>query len=77
MVYLGVKHQGPIGYFKNMMFPPGLPKPIYLLLAPIEFLSNMFIAPFTHAVRLFANMFAGHMSSRSSAWSASGSCSRS
>ncbi|MEV0348197.1 F0F1 ATP synthase subunit A [Nonomuraea sp. NPDC050680] len=60
-VYLGVKHQGPIGYFKNMMFPPGLPKPIYLLLSPIEFLSNMIIAPFTHAVRLFANMFAGHM----------------
>ncbi|MDA0635557.1 F0F1 ATP synthase subunit A [Nonomuraea sp. MCN248] len=60
-IYLGVKHQGGIGYFKNMMFPPGLPKPIYLLLAPIEFLSNMIIAPFTHAVRLFANMFAGHM----------------
>ncbi|MBP2705199.1 F0F1 ATP synthase subunit A [Microbispora sp. RL4-1S] len=60
-IYLGIKHQGPIGYFKNMMFPPGLPKPIYLLLSPIEFLSNMIIAPFTHAVRLFANMFAGHM----------------
>jgi len=60
-IYLGFKHQGPVGYFKNMMFPPGLPKPIYVLLAPIEFLSNMIIAPFTHAVRLFANMFAGHM----------------
>ncbi|WP_157249909.1 F0F1 ATP synthase subunit A [Nonomuraea typhae] len=60
-VYLGIKHQGPIGYFKNMMFPPGLPKAIYFLLAPIEFLSNLIIAPFTHAVRLFANMFAGHM----------------
>jgi F-type H+-transporting ATPase subunit a len=60
-VYLGIKHQGAIGYFKNMMFPPGLPKAIYFLLAPIEFLSNLIIAPFTHAVRLFANMFAGHM----------------
>lgn len=60
-IYLGMKHQGAIGYFKNMMFPPGLPKPIYLLLAPIEFLSNMIVAPFTHAVRLFANMFAGHI----------------
>ena len=60
-LYLGFKHQGFFGYFKNMMFPPGLPKGIYLLLAPIEFLSNMIIAPFTHAVRLFANMFAGHM----------------
>jgi F-type H+-transporting ATPase subunit a len=60
-VYLGIKHQGAVGYFKNMMFPPGLPKPIYLLLAPIEFLSNLIVAPFTHAVRLFANMFAGHL----------------
>ena len=60
-VFLGIKHQGLGGYFRNMMFPPGLPKPIYVLLAPIEFLSNMIIAPFTHAVRLFANMFAGHM----------------
>ncbi|GAA2885262.1 F0F1 ATP synthase subunit A [Streptosporangium fragile] len=60
-VYLGIKHQGAVGYFKNMMFPPGLPKPIYVLLAPIEFLSNLIIAPFTHAVRLFANMFAGHI----------------
>ncbi|MBB2909930.1 F-type H+-transporting ATPase subunit a [Streptosporangium becharense] len=60
-IYLGMKHQGAVGYFKNMMFPPGLPKPIYLLLAPIEFLSNMIVAPFTHAVRLFANMFAGHI----------------
>ncbi|MGW5264356.1 F0F1 ATP synthase subunit A [Microbispora sp. NPDC004025] len=60
-VYLGIKHQGLGGYFKNMMFPPGLPKPIYFLLAPIEFLSNLIIAPFTHAVRLFANMFAGHL----------------
>lgn len=60
-IYLGVKHQGAGGYFKNMMFPPGLPKGIYFLLAPIEFLSNLVIAPFTHAVRLFANMFAGHM----------------
>ncbi|GGK73926.1 ATP synthase subunit a [Planomonospora parontospora subsp. parontospora] len=60
-IYLGMKHQGPIGYFKNMMFPPGLPKGIYVLLAPIELLSNMIVAPFTHAVRLFANMFAGHI----------------
>lgn len=60
-IYLGIKYQGPIGYFKNMMFPPGVPKPVYILLSPIEFLSNLILAPFTHAVRLFANMFAGHM----------------
>ncbi|GAA4944542.1 F0F1 ATP synthase subunit A [Uniformispora flossi] len=60
-LYLGIKHQGFVGYFKNMMFPPGLPKWIYVLLAPIEFLSNIIVRPFTLAVRLFANMFAGHM----------------
>ena len=58
---LGMKKQGPIKFFTNMMFPPGLPKPIYLILAPIELLSNVFVRPFTLAVRLFANMFAGHL----------------
>ncbi|MBW8483905.1 F0F1 ATP synthase subunit A [Actinomadura parmotrematis] len=61
MLFLSVKHQGLVGYFKNMMFPPGLPKPLYLILAPIELLSNIILRPFTHAVRLFANMFAGHL----------------
>lgn len=58
---LGMKKQGPIKFFTNMMFPPGLPKPVYLILAPIELLSNVFVRPFTLAVRLFANMFAGHL----------------
>lgn len=59
-VYLGLKHQGPVKYFTNMI-PRGLPLPVYFLLVPIEYLSTFIIAPFTHAVRLFANMFAGHM----------------
>ncbi|MFG2002056.1 F0F1 ATP synthase subunit A [Spirillospora sp. NPDC048911] len=61
MLFLSIKHQGLVGYFKNMMFPPGLPKPLYVILAPIELLSNIILRPFTHAVRLFANMFAGHL----------------
>ncbi|RFU40457.1 ATP synthase F0 subunit A [Actinomadura logoneensis] len=61
MLFLGIKHQGLVGYFKNMMFPPGLPKPLYVILAPIELLSNLILRPFTHSVRLFANMFAGHL----------------
>ena len=44
-----------------MMFPPGVPKAMYVLLAPIELVSNILVRPFTHAVRLFANMFAGHL----------------
>ena len=34
---------------------------MHLLLIPIEFLSNIILRPFTLAIRLFANMFAGHM----------------
>lgn len=58
---LGMRHQGPIGFFRNMAFPPGVPKALYILLAPIELLSNIIVRPFTLAVRLFANMFAGHL----------------
>jgi F-type H+-transporting ATPase subunit a len=60
-MYLGLKHQGPVKFFTNMMFPPGIPKPIYVILAPIELISNILVRPFTLAVRLFANMFAGHL----------------
>lgn len=60
-VPLGIYKQGFIPFFKNMMFPPGVPAPMYVLLAPIEFVSNILVRPFTHAVRLFANMFAGHL----------------
>lgn len=60
-VILGIVKQGPIGYFKNMMFPPGIPKFVYVILAPLEFVSTIFVRPFTLAVRLFANMFAGHV----------------
>jgi F-type H+-transporting ATPase subunit a len=60
-VPIGVYRQGFGGFFKGMLFPPGVPKPMYVLLAPIEFLSNIIVRPFTHAIRLFANMFAGHL----------------
>jgi F-type H+-transporting ATPase subunit a len=58
---VAIRKQGVGGMFKNMLFPPGLPKPMYVLVAPIEFLSAFILRPFTHAVRLFANMFAGHV----------------
>jgi F-type H+-transporting ATPase subunit a len=60
-VALGIKHQGPVGYFKNMAVPQGAPWWILPLLAPIELLSGLIIRPFTLGVRLFANMFAGHL----------------
>ena len=59
--YVGIRRQGFGGYFKNMMFPPGVPKAIYPLLAPLEFLSTVIIRPFTLTLRLTMNMFAGHL----------------
>jgi F-type H+-transporting ATPase subunit a len=59
--YLGIKRAGFIGYFREMMFPPGIPKPVYVLLAPIELLSNVVVRPVTLCLRLTLNMFAGHL----------------
>ena len=57
----GIKHQGFFGYFKSVLFPPGVPKALYLLVTPIEFISTLIVRPFSLAVRLFANMLAGHL----------------
>jgi F-type H+-transporting ATPase subunit a len=58
--YLGIKNQGLLGYFKNMI-PRGVPPGILVILAPVEILQYIIVRPFTLAVRLFANMFAGHI----------------
>jgi F-type H+-transporting ATPase subunit a len=58
---VGIRQQGFFAYFKGIMFPPGVPKPIYILLTPIELFSTVIVRPITLAVRLFANMVAGHM----------------
>ena len=57
----GIKHQGIGGYFKSVLFPPGVPKALYVLVTPIEFISAIIVRPFSLAVRLFANMLAGHI----------------
>jgi F-type H+-transporting ATPase subunit a len=57
----GIKAQGFGGYFKSMLFPPGVPKALYILVTPIEFISTILVRPFSLAVRLFANMLAGHI----------------
>ncbi len=60
-LYLGIKKNGPVKYFKDMMFPPGIPIPVYFLLAPIEFFSTIIVRPVTLMLRLTFNMFAGHL----------------
>ncbi|MDQ6854295.1 MAG: F0F1 ATP synthase subunit A [Actinomycetota bacterium] len=58
---VGVVKQGPLRYLRNELFPPGVPKPLYVLVAPIELVSVFLVRPFSLAIRLFANMLAGHL----------------
>jgi F-type H+-transporting ATPase subunit a len=58
---VGIRKHGPFGYFKSIMFPPGVPGAVLPLVALIEFVSKVFVQPFALAVRLFANMLAGHL----------------
>ncbi|MBO4162820.1 MULTISPECIES: F0F1 ATP synthase subunit A [Micromonospora] len=58
--YIGIRQHGFVKYFKNSLVPPA-PWFILPLLIPIELFSTFIVRPFSLAVRLFANMFAGHM----------------
>jgi F-type H+-transporting ATPase subunit a len=58
---VGVISQGPITYVKNIAFMPGVPKAMYILLTPIELVTKFITQPLSMAVRLFANMLAGHL----------------
>ena len=60
-IWIGIREQGVWHYFRDILFLPGVPKFMYVLVTPIEILQNFIVRPFTLAVRLFANMFAGHM----------------
>jgi F-type H+-transporting ATPase subunit a len=62
-VYLsaGVKELGLGGFLKNSLFPPGVPWPMYVLLTPVEILQVFVLRPATLAIRLLANMVAGHL----------------
>jgi F-type H+-transporting ATPase subunit a len=57
---VGIRQHGFAKYMKNSLIPPA-PWFILPILVPIEFMSTFLFRPFTLAVRLFANMFAGHM----------------
>ena len=58
---VGIKSQGFFGYIKNTIIPPGVPGALLPLVALIEFVSTFLVRPFSLAVRLFANMLAGHL----------------
>lgn len=47
-------------YWGHIFWMPGVPKPMRIVLAPIELL-GVFIKPFSLMIRLYANIFAGHI----------------
>lgn len=58
--YLGFKTKGFFGYFKSWI-PSGVPPFILVILIPVEVAKYVIVQPFTLGIRLFANMFAGHL----------------
>jgi F-type H+-transporting ATPase subunit a len=58
-IYAGVKKH-PGAFFKNSLFPPGVPLPLYVIVTPIEFVSTFVLRPVTLTLRLLMNMVVGH-----------------
>ncbi|WP_418059550.1 F0F1 ATP synthase subunit A [Pimelobacter simplex] len=58
---VGIKKHGLVGYLKLQCVPSGVSPVMYPLLVPLEFFSNLLVRPVTLALRLFCNMFAGHL----------------
>jgi F-type H+-transporting ATPase subunit a len=58
---VGIKKHGLLPYLKAIAFMPGVPKFAYILLTPIEIATYFITRPLTLSLRLFANMFAGHL----------------
>ena len=58
---VGMHKHGVLGYLKLQSVPSGVSPVMYPLLVPLEFFSNILVRPVTLALRLFCNMFAGHI----------------
>ena len=59
-IYAGLKKH-PGAFIKNSLFPPGVPKILYLIVTPIEFFSTFILRPVTLTLRLTMNMLVGHL----------------
>lgn len=58
-VFVGFKKQG-LAYLGHTLWPPGVPVALKPLIGIIELVSIFLVRPFSLAVRLFANLVAGH-----------------
>ncbi|MCL1592908.1 MAG: F0F1 ATP synthase subunit A [Actinomycetia bacterium] len=59
-VFAGFKRNG-LSYLTDIIWPPGVPVFLKPLVGLIEFFSTFLVRPFSLAVRLFANLVAGHV----------------
>ncbi|MGI9823247.1 F0F1 ATP synthase subunit A [Agromyces sp. Marseille-Q5079] len=59
-IYAGIK-KSPKNFFKNALFPSGVPWPVYIIVTPIELISTFIIRPITLTLRLMMNMIVGHL----------------
>lgn len=58
-IYAGVR-KSPKNFFKNSLFPPGVPGGLMPLIAVIELISTFVLRPITLTLRLLMNMMVGH-----------------
>jgi F-type H+-transporting ATPase subunit a len=59
-IYAGIRNNAG-AFFKNALFPPGVPKFLYIIVTPIEFVSAFVLRPVTLTLRLLMNMVVGHL----------------
>lgn len=60
IAFIVVNVNGNAHYWKHIFAMPGVPKPLLLIMTPVEII-GLFIKPVTLMLRLFANITAGHM----------------
>jgi F-type H+-transporting ATPase subunit a len=59
-IYAGIR-KSPGNFFKNSLFPSGVPWFLYIIITPLEFISTFIIRPVTLTLRLLMNMIVGHL----------------
>jgi F-type H+-transporting ATPase subunit a len=57
----GIRRLGLLKFLRHELFPPGIPWPVYIILAPVELLQLLVTRPVSLTIRLLANMISGHM----------------
>ncbi len=60
ITFLIVSFSGNANYWRHIFAMPGVPKPLLIILTPVEVLGAI-LKPFTLMLRLFANITAGHI----------------